>query len=212
MPYGGEQGRPNIWSLFQRYRSRSDTERRDQWRRHPTFGGYQDSRSLHDIWESFWKEFQDVCDHWTPPGRESRNDWLATHGAKKTVYEETFNLVKRCKIMALRKEGYKASERLRGGGQEVLVFCYFSFVSTALALLNDVSDTYVICFGFGLRGCLRTHTYTIKHLDGWLHIISIETTVVHVHDNYQRTRRTNGVPSGNISHNAITTKTCGKLL
>jgi len=47
--------------------------------------------------------------HWTPPGRESREDWLATHGAVKTVYEETFALVKQCKVMMLRRKGHKVS-------------------------------------------------------------------------------------------------------
>ena len=46
---------------------------------------------------------------WTPPGHESRGEWLALHGTNKGVYNELLDLVKRCKVMMLRHEGYKVS-------------------------------------------------------------------------------------------------------
>jgi len=154
-----QQRRSGIWSLFERFRS--DTGRRDQRWRPPTFGGSHKSHPFRDIWETFYSDFEDMCSRWNPPGRESREDWLATHGATKTVYEETFALVKQCKTMALRKEGYKASESIRGGGQEVLVFCYLSFVIPVLALLNGVYDIHAICL---VLGCGIAYVHRRLHI------------------------------------------------
>ena len=65
-------------------------------------------------------DFDQLNAEWTPPGRESRVDWLARHGAKKDVYDETLSLVKRCKTTMLKQEGYKVSRCLREGVKEVL--------------------------------------------------------------------------------------------
>ena len=46
---------------------------------------------------------------WTPPGTDHREDWLARHGANRTVYHELLSLVKLCKVMMLRHEGYEVS-------------------------------------------------------------------------------------------------------
>ncbi|KAI0237999.1 Zinc metalloproteinase nas-34 [Lamellibrachia satsuma] len=48
---------------------------------------------------------------WTPPGHESRGEWLALHGTNKGVYNELLDLVKRCKVMMLRHEGYKVKKK-----------------------------------------------------------------------------------------------------
>ncbi|KAI0237905.1 Zinc metalloproteinase dpy-31, partial [Lamellibrachia satsuma] len=56
-------------------------------------------------------DFDQLNAEWTPPGRESRVDWLARHGAKKDVYDETLSLVKRCKTTMLKQEGYKVTKK-----------------------------------------------------------------------------------------------------